>query len=143
MYFTCVHTGLLSGVRETLKVFSQIRSNLKVINRDTELYYTGEGYFYEDYKPEYLEEGAKQEIAFRKVPTEISIDCRINLEKDDEYYYHYDYSVNDKSLTSSSNDPNKDKEVFLYEIFLKDWFDANTSRRVSINNFGRVEIIKK
>ena len=139
MYYTRVHErfdwwnpGNFRGLFENME-------QLENAGRDTEQSSTWEGYFFEQYRPEFLEEGTSLKIDFFMEPKEILIEYDTN---DGEKFYIYRYYVQNRTLLYESNDPDNTDKEFLYEIFLKDWFEANPGTRFSIDRMGNLKIAK-
>ncbi len=137
MYYSRVHERFeLSSIGKVKGLFSNMEQ-LDNRGRDNEGYYINEGQYYERYKDEYCEEEAELKISFYTNTKEMDVCYRVNKKEEKSEWYCYKYSVQNKILMYSSNDPNNTKKNFLYKIFLKDWFEANPSLRFSIDNLGQ------
>ena len=144
MYYSRVHERFeLSSIGKVKGLFSNMRQ-LDNRGRDNEGYYINEGQYYERYKADYLEDGAELKISFFTDTEELIICYRTNSEDyENSKWYSYDYKVRDKTLTYTTNDSENAKKSFLYEIFLKDWFESNHSLRYSFDYLGNVKIVER
>ena len=108
--------------------------------RDAEGTAVEEGCFFESYKQEYLPENHHIHIYFRVEKKILSITYGIDdVDGSGNKWYSYKYSVEDKTMTYKTNDPeNTEYKNFIYDIFLTDWFAANPSLRYSIKHLGHV-----
>lgn len=140
MYYSRVHERFeLSSIGKVKGLFSNMEQ-LDNRGRDNEGYYINEGQYYERYKDEYCEEEAELRISFYTDTKEMDVCYRVNKKEEKSEWYCYKYSVQNKVLMYSSNDPNNTKKNFLYKIFLRDWFEANPSLRFSIDNLGQFKM---
>lgn len=140
MYYSRVHERFeLSSIGKVKGLFSNMEQ-LDNRGRDNEGYYINEGQYYERYKDEYCEEEAELRISFYTDTKEMDVCYRVNKKEEKSEWYCYKYSVQNKILMYSSNDPNNTKKNFLYKIFLRDWFEANPSLRFSIDNLGQFKM---
>ena len=144
MYYSRVHERFeLSSIGKVKGLFSNMEQ-LDNRGRDNEGYYINEGQYYERYKADYLEDGAELKISFFTDTEELIICYRTNSEDyENSKWYSYDYKVRDKTLTYTTNDSENAKKSFLYEIFLKDWFESNHSLRYSFDYLGNVKIVER
>ena len=124
MYYTRVHKyfdwfnpgnprGLFSNMKQ-----------LYPVGRDEEQTYTSGGYFFELYRPEYIKKGDRLQIDFYSndiVPDGIYITYQTNWEHEESSrFYSYYYTLNDKTLLYSTNDPdNAKKKTFCMIFFSK------------------------
>ena len=143
MYYSRVHERFeLSSIGKVKGLFSNMEQ-LDNRGRDNEGYYINEGQYYERYKDEYCEEEAELRISFYTDTKEMDICYRVNKKEEKSECYCYKYSVQNKILMYSSNDPNNTKKDFLYKIFLRDWFESNHSLRYSLDYLGNVKIVER
>ena len=144
MYFTRVHKTFDWWSPGNFHGLFANMVQLEGISRDEESASTEYGYFYERYKADYLEDGAELKISFITDTEELIICYRTNSEDyENSKWYSYDYKVRDKTLTYTTTDSENAKKSFLYEIFLKDWFESNHSLRYSFDYLGNVKIVER
>lgn len=149
MYYTRVHKSFdWMNPGNPRGLFSNMKQ-LKGIQRDNEQTYTIEGWFVEKYKKEYLEDGSMLRIEFYDIKADqhaqIIISYYTGWQEDDPYAYEnsytYIYDVQKKTLHYSSSDPQNEKKDFLYEIFLRDWFEANPNTKYSLDSLGSFDLV--
>lgn len=144
MYYERVHNTYCNGPFSTKPENKfQNMEQLTEHGRGAEAIYVEEGVFRENYKSKYLLENHHIRITFRVENKTIGISYNIdNVNGSGVKWYCYEYSVDDKMLTYTTNDPD-DTEYrdFLYDIFLTDWFAANPSWRFSLDDLGDVIFI--
>ncbi len=125
------------------EMFSNMEQ-MEGVGRDSELIYTEEQWFVENYAPEYLNENERLSISMRMDEKIMYISFYHDVEDEGQQWYTYCYYVDEKLLLYETNDP-EDKEGrkdFLYEIFLRDWFAANEGiSDYSMDDLGEFEFV--
>ena len=144
MYYTRIHNGFVRWISRDFKGRLGRMKQLEGTSIDLEETHIGAKHFSENYRPDYLEEGAYLEMDFYSSRGEIYFTYYTDWERafDYLYCYIYKYNVRNKVLSYSSNDPNDEKKDFLFEIVLKDWFEVNTDTRFSLENLGKITVVE-
>ena len=96
----------------------------------------------ETYDSRFLEEGHMIRLSFHMSSHMLYIDYFIRTD-DGQVWYEYGYSVDDRTLTYNTSDPdNLEMKNFLFDRVLTDWFEANAPwTRFSLENPGRYTFI--
>ena len=171
MHYTRIRThydwwgGALGGGGNKQSSFSKM-PQIEPVSRDSESYYTAEGYFENSYLSDYLKEGERLEVVCHRDRETVGIKAQKHFNEFTIIYY-YDYDVKTKRMQESVEGYNEDesssdiqevcrmaneyglskedlkkyKKYFLYDKLLTDWLSANPSR-FSINDWGHVEFIE-
>ena len=171
MYYTRIRThydwwgGTMGGGGNEADSFSKM-PQIEPVSRDSESYYTAEGYFEDRYMPEYLEKDESLVVICYRIGSAVEISARKKF-NDFTITYFYDYDVKTKIMKESVDYYSEDKETsdiqevcrlasesglskedlieykkyFLYDKLLTDWLAVNPSR-FSISDWGRVEFVE-
>lgn len=171
MYYSRVRTdydwwgGTMGGGGNKADSFSKM-PQIEPISRDSESYYTAEGYFEDRYMSEYLEKDESLVVICYRNEGAVEIEAKKHF-IEFTVIYRYDYDVKTKHMQEnvacyneeehssdiqkvcrmanefglSKEDLMKYKKYFLYDKLLTDWLAVNPSR-FSSNDWGRVEFIE-